>query len=167
MPELIIGNCSSCYKTVFFFQVLLVMTSLSANHDNWCTVTLLNRIITAQWEGMGDVGSARYEPALLPPCPTVRVLCYSNCQRSTHLHQQFKGLNATRIFTKHLRGMKVHSELRFVSVYCHSYVHHACMGNNVRRWNYFQHLQNLLWHVHISIFRCTRTKFHTLHPCVS
>ena len=35
--------------------------------------TLLNRIVTAQWEGMGDVGSARYEPAPLPPCPTIRV----------------------------------------------------------------------------------------------
>ena len=34
--------------------------------------TLLNRIITAQWEGMGDVGSARYEPVLPPPCPTIR-----------------------------------------------------------------------------------------------
>ena len=34
--------------------------------------------IDAQWEGMGDVGSARYEPALLPPCPTIRVLNYSN-----------------------------------------------------------------------------------------
>ena len=34
--------------------------------------------IDAQWEGMGDVESARYEPALLPPCPTVRVLSYSN-----------------------------------------------------------------------------------------
>ena len=34
---------------------------------------------------MGDVGSARYEPALLPPCPTIRVLSNSNCQRSTHL----------------------------------------------------------------------------------
>ena len=32
----------------------------------------------AQWEGMGDVGLARYEPALLPPCPTTRVLSYSN-----------------------------------------------------------------------------------------
>ena len=30
--------------------------------------------IDAQWEGMGDVGSARYELALLPPCPTIRVL---------------------------------------------------------------------------------------------
>ena len=29
-------------------------------------MTLLNRIITAQWEGLGDVGWARYEPALLP-----------------------------------------------------------------------------------------------------
>ena len=36
--------------------------------------------IPAQWEGMGDVGSARYEPALLPPCPTIRVLSYSDCQ---------------------------------------------------------------------------------------
>ena len=34
--------------------------------------------IDAQWEGMGDVGSARYEPALLPPCPTIRVLSYSS-----------------------------------------------------------------------------------------
>ena len=46
--------------------------------------TLVNVIITAQWEGMGDVGSARYEPALLPPCPNIKVLSYSNCQRSTH-----------------------------------------------------------------------------------
>ena len=28
-------------------------------------------VYDAQWEGMGDVGSARYEPALLPPCPTI------------------------------------------------------------------------------------------------
>ena len=67
------------------------INSLSASHDNWCTETLLNRIITAQCEGMGEVGSARYELALLPPCPSIRVLCYSNCQRSTHSHQQFKG----------------------------------------------------------------------------
>ena len=40
--------------------------------------------MTAQCEGMGEVGSARYEPALLPPCPSIRVLSYSNCQRSTH-----------------------------------------------------------------------------------
>ena len=54
------------------------------DHANWCTGTLLNRIITTQWEGMGDARSARYEPALLPPCLTIRGLSYSNCQRSTH-----------------------------------------------------------------------------------
>ena len=58
--------------------------SYRVSHDNWCTVTLWNRIMTAQCEGMWEVGSARYEPALLPPCPSIRVLCYSNCQRSTH-----------------------------------------------------------------------------------
>ena len=47
---------------------------------NWCTATLSNRIMTVQCEGMGEVGSARYEPALLPPCPSIRVLSYSNCQ---------------------------------------------------------------------------------------
>ena len=42
------------------------------------TLKVLVATIDAQWEGMGDVGSARYEPALLPPCPTIRVLSYSN-----------------------------------------------------------------------------------------
>ena len=46
----------------------------NASHDSWCTGTLLNRIITAQWEGIGDVGSPKYELALLPPCLTIRVL---------------------------------------------------------------------------------------------
>ena len=40
--------------------------------------TPLNMIITAQWEGMGDVGSARYE------MPDHKGLSYSNWQRSTH-----------------------------------------------------------------------------------
>ena len=42
------------------------------------TLKVLVATIDAQWEGMGDVGSARYKPALLPPCPTIRVLSYSN-----------------------------------------------------------------------------------------
>ena len=42
------------------------------------TLKVLVTTIDAQWEGMGDVGSARYEPALLPSCPTIRVLSYSN-----------------------------------------------------------------------------------------
>ena len=35
------------------------------------TLTVLVATTDAQWEGMGDVGSVRYEPALLPPCPTI------------------------------------------------------------------------------------------------
>ena len=42
------------------------------------TLKVLVATIDAQWEGMGDVGAARSEPALLPPCPAVRVLSYSN-----------------------------------------------------------------------------------------
>ena len=42
------------------------------------TLKVLVTTIDAQWEGMGDVGSARYKPALLPPCPTIRILSYSN-----------------------------------------------------------------------------------------
>ena len=44
---------------------------------NQLTLNVLVATIDAQWEGMGDVGSARYEPALLPPCPTISVLSYS------------------------------------------------------------------------------------------
>ena len=45
---------------------------------------VLKRIITAQWEGMGGVGLARYGLTLLPKCPTIRFLNYCICQRSTH-----------------------------------------------------------------------------------
>ena len=38
------------------------------------TLKVLVTTFDAQWEGMADVGSARYELALLPPCPTIRVL---------------------------------------------------------------------------------------------
>ena len=47
-------------------------------HEYSLTLTVLFATIYAQWEGMGDVGSARYELALLSPCPTIRVLSYSN-----------------------------------------------------------------------------------------
>ena len=42
------------------------------------TLKVLVTTIDAQWEGVGDVGSVRYEPTLLPPYPTIRVLSYSN-----------------------------------------------------------------------------------------
>ena len=51
------------------------------------TLKVLVTTIDAQWEGMGDLGSARYEPALLPPCPTIRVLNCSKLSESQH----FKG----------------------------------------------------------------------------
>ena len=70
--------------TVVVLKFQVDFNSYSASHDNWCTVTLYNRILTAQCEGMWEVGSAIYEPALLPPCPSIRALSYSNCQRSTH-----------------------------------------------------------------------------------
>ena len=47
-------------------------------HEPQLTLTVLVATIDAQWEGMGDVGSERYEPALLPPCATIKVLSYSN-----------------------------------------------------------------------------------------
>ena len=42
------------------------------------TLKVLVTTIDAQWEGVGDVGSVRYEPALLTPSLTIRVLSYSN-----------------------------------------------------------------------------------------
>ena len=36
-------------------------------HKHILTLKVLVATIDAQWEGMGDIGSARYEPALLPP----------------------------------------------------------------------------------------------------
>ena len=58
-------------------QTLVPLTEM-AKHASKLTLTVLVTTIDAQWEGMGDVGSARYEPALLPPCLTIRVLSYSN-----------------------------------------------------------------------------------------
>ena len=55
-----------------------VTVKISEQYSTVLTLTVLVVTIDAQWEGMGDVGSARYEPALLPSCPIIRVLGYSN-----------------------------------------------------------------------------------------
>ena len=55
-----------------------IHTNLHTMQQNKLTLKVLVTTIDAQWEGMGDVGSARYEPALLPPCPTIRASSYSN-----------------------------------------------------------------------------------------
>ena len=62
--------CDDCQSTYTVINALKCVGKL--------TLKVLVKTIDAQWEGMGDVGSARYEPALLPPCPTIRVLSYSN-----------------------------------------------------------------------------------------
>ena len=58
-------------------QCLVVLVS-QFTHCVQLTLKVLVATIDAQWEGMGDVGSARYEPALLPPCLTIRGFSYSN-----------------------------------------------------------------------------------------
>ena len=52
---------------------------VSGSLDSYCSLKPL-------CSGMGEVGSARYEPALLPPCPSM-ALSYSNCQE-IHSSQQ-------------------------------------------------------------------------------
>ena len=67
--------CSAWRSWIFLFKVEVVKYHI---YEVPLTLKVLIATIDAQWEGMGDVGSARYEPALLPPCPTIRVLSYSN-----------------------------------------------------------------------------------------
>ena len=38
---------------LYWWSLMIEINSYSASHDNWCTGKLLNRIMTAQWEGMG------------------------------------------------------------------------------------------------------------------
>ena len=70
--------CGVPYTALPLATVSIFMHGLQYNSSQKLTLKVLVTTIDAQWEGMGDVGSARYEPALLPPCPTIRVLSYSN-----------------------------------------------------------------------------------------
>ena len=75
--------CQSCLcltLTVPYYPVLVdwLQRGLHLLVDLLLTLKVLVAATDAQWKGMGDVGSARYEPALLPPCPTIKVLSYSN-----------------------------------------------------------------------------------------
>ena len=69
-------NIDADWVCIADYLVVRVTTTDALGH--------LIRIIAAQREDMGDVGLARHEPALLPPCQTISFLSYSNCQRSTH-----------------------------------------------------------------------------------
>ena len=78
------SHCASIVTTSTVRVNLLVVISTlvglqcSILEKQMLTLTVLVATIDAQWDGMGDVGSARYELALLPPCPTIRVLSYSS-----------------------------------------------------------------------------------------
>ena len=61
-------HCSNCLINASLSQLtfkVLVLKIDTLGHFYNCT-------ITAQWEGMGDVGSVSYEPALLPPMPAYK-----------------------------------------------------------------------------------------------
>ena len=63
--SLALEEALAAYVMVFFFARIPEFKLL--------TLKVLVATIDSQWEGMGDVGLARYEPTLLPPCPTIRV----------------------------------------------------------------------------------------------
>ena len=85
--KLPINSCQTWYFFAMYRRVS-VLTTLGCSYPAFffnsrelsghLTLKVLVATIDAQWEGMGDVGSARYKPALVPPCPTIRVLSYSN-----------------------------------------------------------------------------------------
>ena len=50
----------------------IVECHVNVNFPITVTLKVLVMTIDAQWEGMRDVGSARCELALLPPCPTIK-----------------------------------------------------------------------------------------------
>ena len=64
------------------------------------TLKVLVATIDAQWEGMGDVGSARYEPALLPPCPAIRATVSSTGLQYLVHFQKFSTLRVNICYSK-------------------------------------------------------------------
>ena len=94
------------------------VNSYSASHDNWCTATLWNRIVTAQCEGMGEVGSARYEPALLPPCSSIRALTVTVRDPPNHT-------SSLRVNKINVRGSEL---LVTQDQWQITYYSHHCMG---------------------------------------
>ena len=85
--------------------------------------------MTVQCEGMGEVGSARYEPALLPPCPSIRALSYSNCQRPTHSKY---GLGSVVLMIVVNSNMKQKDFLFLSSFICPQWSIHIGYGSNCK-----------------------------------
>ena len=77
-----------CTHSKQLTRKVLVMTSDALE-------TLLIRV---QWEGMGDVGSVWYKPALLPPYPTIRVLSYRKSEiHPLHVLVDFQKFSTLRV----------------------------------------------------------------------
>ena len=79
---------TSYHAQHYMFQRYMLRSLLTQSFNIVNTPLIL--LFSKKWvpgfaaEDNRTIGSARYEPALFPPCPTMRVLSYSNCQRSTH-----------------------------------------------------------------------------------
>ena len=70
---------------------------------------------------MGDVGSARYEPALLAPCLTIRVLSYSKCQEIhlLHLYVNIQKLSTLRVKISYFPQLPiVYAQYITMGTYC-------------------------------------------------
>ena len=90
--------------------------------DNYSTVA-----------GDGDVGSVRYEPALLPPCPTIRVLSCNNCRRSTDSISKW-------IFRKLAVKVLNHAKYNFSALFwthtvLHKMAHHMLGCRHSKLWS--------------------------------
>ena len=90
--------------------------------------------------GDGEVGSARYEPALLPPCPSIRALSYSNCQRSTQ-SRQLQQLQAThKRVTVLIPSLQAHNTMPLCHICCHlcspSQIRLVLIWQTKSQWNW-------------------------------
>ena len=78
-----LGCYSAKHGTNISCGMLWTIAVLSRGQNNAVqplelTPKVLVATIDAQWEGVGDVGSVRYKPALLHPYLSIRILSYSN-----------------------------------------------------------------------------------------
>ena len=78
-----------------FYNCFSLLKCQSRQSVHWDTFKQDNYSTVGRW---GDVGSARYEPSLLPPCPTISVLSDSICQRSTQSISKWIFRNVTLSF---------------------------------------------------------------------
>ena len=78
----------------------------------------------------GDVGLARYEPALLRPSLTGRVLSYSNCQRYTHSISKwfFRNLALSGLFIAQGNDLSsvTKTKITLIGFWCLQETHCSC-----------------------------------------